>query len=84
MTTLSRCLTMHLNGSSSITLHHKNHSPPKSKFRIILVENTTIIAHEINKPRQQILEALLIKNNRINSINFEIALVLFWFWFFSS
>ena len=60
-TTLSRRLTMHLNDSSSIALHLKSHSVPKSKFRKILVENTTIIAHEIDKLRQQILEALHIK-----------------------
>ena len=67
--TLSRRLTMHLNDSSSIALHFKNHSIPKSKFRKILVENTTIIAHEIDKLRLQILEALDIK--KINRINFE-------------
>ena len=32
-TTLSRRLTMHLKDSSSIALHLKNHSIPKSKFR---------------------------------------------------
>ena len=35
----------------------------KSKFRKILVENSTIIAHEINNLRLQILEALHIKKN---------------------
>ena len=60
-TTFSRRLTMHLNDSSSIALHLKTHSIPKSKFRKILVENTTIIAHEINKLRLQIPEALHIK-----------------------
>ena len=48
-TTFSRRLTMHLNDTSSIASHLKNHSIPKSKFRKILVENTTIIAHEIDK-----------------------------------
>ena len=48
-TTVSRRLTMHLNDSSSIALHLKTHSIPKSKFGKILVENTTIIAHKINK-----------------------------------
>ena len=56
--TLSRRLTMHLNDSSSVALHLKTDSISKSKFRKILVENTTIIAHEINKLRLQILEAL--------------------------
>ena len=64
---------MHLNDSSSIALHLKTHSIPKSKFRKILVENTTIIAHEIDKLRLQILEALHIKTKKakINRINFE-------------
>ena len=73
-TTLSRQLTMHLNDSSSLALYLKTHSIPKFKFRKILVENTTIITHEINKLQQQILEALHIKKtkkNRINRINFE-------------
>ena len=47
----------------------------KSKFRKILVENTTIITHEINKLRPQNLEALHIKikkkKTRINRIDFE-------------
>ena len=43
---------MQLNGSSSIALHLKTRSIPKSQFRNILVEHTTIIAHEINKLRQ--------------------------------
>ena len=42
-TTLSRLFTIHLNDSSSIVLHLKTHSIPKSKFRKILVENTTTI-----------------------------------------
>ena len=55
---------MHLSGSSSVALHLKTHSIPKSKFRKILVENTTIIAHKINKLRLQILEALHVKNKK--------------------
>ena len=47
--THSRWLTMHLNDSNSIALHLKIHSIPKSKFQKILVENTAIIAHKINK-----------------------------------
>ena len=58
-TTLSRRLTMHLNDSSSIALHLKTHSI--SKFWKILVKNTTIIAHKVNKLQLQILEALHIK-----------------------
>ena len=64
---------MHLNDFRSIALHLKIHSIPKSKFRKILVENTTIIAHEIDKLRLQILETLLVKTTpaKINRINFE-------------
>ena len=62
------CFTMHLNDSSSIAIHLKTHSTPKSKFR-----NNTIISYEINKRRLRILEALPIKtkNTRINRISFE-------------
>ena len=59
---------MDLNDSSSISFHLKNHSIPNSEFRKILVENATIIAHEIDKFRLQILEAL---QKNINRINFE-------------
>ena len=38
----------------------KTHSIPKSKFRKILVENTTTIAHEINKLPLQILGGVLV------------------------
>ena len=55
---------MHLNESSSIAFHLKNYSIPKSKFRKILVENITIIAHKIDKLRLQILEALHIKTKK--------------------
>ena len=68
-TTLSRCLTIHLNYFSSITLHHKTHSTPKSKFRKILVENSTIKAHETNKLQLQILKQK--KKPRIYRIYFE-------------
>ena len=72
-TTLSRRLTMHLNESSSITFHLKNHSFPNSKFWKILVENTTIIANKNDKLQLQILEAQHIKtkNPKINKNNFE-------------
>ena len=69
-TTLSRRLTMHLNDSSSIALHLKTHSIPKSKFQKILVENTTIIAHKIDKLQLQIREALHIKTKNLKSIEF--------------
>ena len=48
----------------SIAFHLKNHSIPKSKFRKILVENTPIIAHEIDKLRLQILGAQHIKTKK--------------------
>ena len=62
-------LTMNLNDSSSIALHLKIHSVPESKFQKILVENTYIIAHVINKLRLQILEDQHIKlNKKIESL----------------
>ena len=74
-TIFSKRLTMHLNDSSSIALHLKTYSIPKSKFRKILIENTTIIVHKIEKLWLQILEALHMKtkkkNLQINRINFE-------------
>ena len=63
--THSRRLTMYLNDSSSIALHIKSHFILKSKFRKILVENTTIIAPEINKRQLQILEAQHVKQKRL-------------------
>ena len=72
-TILSRRLTIHLIGSTYIALDLKTHSIPKSKFRKILVENTTIIAHEINNLRLKILESLHLKTKtpKINRINFK-------------
>ena len=60
-TALSRRLTVHLNDSSSIVFHLKIYFIPKSKFRKMLVENTTMIAHKINKLQLQILKALHVK-----------------------
>ena len=60
-TTLFIRLTMYRNDSSFIAFHLKNHSIPKSKFRKILVKNTTIIANEFDKLRLQIQEAVIIK-----------------------
>ena len=57
-TNLFRRPSMQHNDSSSLVLHLKIQSIPKSEFRKILVENTIKIAHEINKIRLQILEAL--------------------------
>ena len=64
---------MHLNDSSYI--HLKNHSILKSKFRKILVEKTTIIAREIDKLPQQILEALHIKQKKKKKLK-SIELIL--------
>ena len=81
-------LTIHLNDSSFIAFHLKNHSIPKSKFQKILVENTTIITHKIDKLQLQILEALHIKTKKpkINRINFELSdniLKCFLYFFFN-
>ena len=79
-TTLSRRLTMHLNDSRFIAFHLKNNSTPKSKFRKILVENTTIIAQEINKLRLQTLEALHIETKKkLKLIELIFKKVLKWF-----
>ena len=63
-TTLSRRLTMHLNDFNSIVLHLKNHSIPKLKFWKNLLENTTIIEHEIDKVRLHIIEVQHIKTKQ--------------------
>ena len=62
-TTLSRRLTMHLSDTSSIAQHLKNHSCP----------TTTILEHQNNKQKLQILEALHIRNLQptLNRINFQ-------------
>ena len=52
-----------LNECSSKVKHLKSLTLPKYKFRKILVENTTIIAQVIIKPRIQILGALHKKKN---------------------
>ena len=72
--TLSRPLTMHLNDSSSIALHLKTHSIPKSKFRKILVENTTIIALQIQEAQH-----IKIKNLELLATLFWNAFTLFFF-----
>ena len=60
---------MRLNDSSSIGQHLKSHSLPTSKFRKNFVENTAMMAHEVNKIGLQIPEALQIKTNEKNRIN---------------
>ena len=70
---------MHLNDSISKALHLKTHSIPKSKFRKMFVENTTIIASEINKLQLQILEALHIKTKNLKSIELIMKIAtMFW------
>ena len=71
-TTLSRRLTMHLSDTSSIAQHLKKHSCPTTQLRKILTDNTTILEHQNNKQKLQILEALYIRNLQpaLNRINF--------------
>ena len=54
-TTLSRRLTMHLSDTSSIAQHLKKHSCPTTQLRKILTDNTTILEHQNNKQKFQIL-----------------------------
>ena len=72
-TTLSRRLTMHLSDTSSIAHHLKKHSCPTTQLRKILTDNTTILEHQNNKQKLQILEALHIRNLQptLNRINFQ-------------
>ena len=85
-TTLSKQFAIHFIDSSFIALYLKTHSIPKSKFRKILVKNSTIIAHEINKLRKQILEAqhMKTKKNQLKSIELTLKIVtMFWSAFIS-
>ena len=72
-TTLSRRFTMHLSDTSSIAQHLKKHSCPTTQLRKILTDNTTILEHQNNKQKLQILEALHIRNMQptLNRINFQ-------------
>ena len=72
-TTLLRRLTMHLSDTSSIAQHLKKHSCPTTQLRKILTDNTTILEHQNNKQKLQILEALYIRNLQpaLNRINFQ-------------
>ena len=72
-TTLLRRLTMHLSDTSSIAQHLKKHSCPKTQLRKILTDNTTILEHQNNKQKLQILEALHIRNLQptLNRINYQ-------------
>ena len=66
-------LTMHLSDTSSIAQHLKKHSCPTTQLRKILTDNTTILGHQNNKQKLQILEALHIRNMQptLNRINFQ-------------
>ena len=72
-TILSRRLTLHLSDTSSIAQHLKKHTCPTTELRKILTENTTMLEHQNNKQKLQILEALHIRNiqPKLNRINFE-------------
>ena len=64
---------MHLSDISSIALHLKEHSYPTTELRKILTEKTIILAHQNNKQKLQIIEALHIRNMqpKLNRINFQ-------------
>ncbi len=71
-TTLSRRLTMHLSDTSSIAQHlKKNIHAQQQNYGNFLPK--TILEHQNNKQKLQILEALHIRNiqPKLNRINFE-------------
>ena len=74
-TTLSRRLTMHLSDTSSIAQHLQKHSCPTTQLRknSHRQHDTTILEHQNNKQKLQILEALHIRNMQPtpNRINFQ-------------
>ena len=63
---------MHLSDTSSIAQHLKKHSCPTTELQKILTKNT-ILEHQNNKQKLQILEALQIKNiqPKLSRINFQ-------------
>ena len=73
LTTLSRRLTMQLSDKSSIGQHLKNTHAQQQNYGKFFSENTTILEHQNNKQKLQILEALHIRNiqPKLNRINFE-------------
>ena len=76
-TTLSRRLTMHLSDKSSIAQHLKKLSCPTTELRNILTDIATILEHQNNKEKLQILEALHIRNMqpKISRINFQTSVM---------
>ena len=81
-TTPSRRLTMHFSDTSSTAQHLKKHSCPTTELRKILTDNTTILEHQNNKQKLQILEALHIRNMQLtlNRINFQTSANVFSYW----
>ena len=57
----------------SIAQHSKRYSCPTTELQKILIDNTTILEHQNDKPKLQILEALHIRNTQptLNRINFQ-------------
>ena len=63
---------MHLSDTSSIAQHLKNIHAQQQLWKI-LTKNTTILEHQNNKQKLQILEAIHIRNMqpKLNRINFQ-------------
>ena len=68
-----KCNSVNSANTSSIAQHLKKHSCPTTQLRKILTDNTTILEHQNNKQKLQILEALYIRNLQpaLNRINFQ-------------
>ena len=66
-------LTMHLSNTSSIAQHLQKYSCPTTDVRKTFTENRTILEHQNNKQKLQILEVLHIKNMqpKLIRINFQ-------------
>ena len=64
---------MHLSDTNSTAQHLKKHSCLTTQLRKILTDNTTIVEHQNDKQKLQILEALHIRNMQpaLNRINFQ-------------
>ena len=56
----------------------KEHSSPTTQLRKILTDNTTILEHQNDKQKLQILEALHIRNMQptLNRINFQTSAIV--------
>ena len=64
---------MHRPDTSSIAQHFKKYTCPTAELQKILTQITTILEHQNNKQKLQILKAQHIKNiqPKLNRINFE-------------